>query len=77
MLSVSVVVFIKKIGGIKYGMHLVQCENYREISLLNVVYTISTDTLAQHIKVYNDEILGEYQDTFRQGCSTTDHIFTI
>lgn len=39
-----------------------ECENYRGISLLNVVYKIFTDTLAQRIKVYEytDEILGEY-----------------
>jgi hypothetical protein len=54
-----------------------ECQNYREISWLNVVYKISTDILAHHIKVYTDEILGEYQDGFRQGCNTTDHIFTI
>jgi sorting nexin-29 len=48
-----------------------ECENYREISLLNVVYKISTDTVVQHIKVYTDEILGEYEDGFRKGFSTT------
>jgi hypothetical protein len=38
-----------------------ECENYRGISLLNVVNKIFTDTLAQRIKVYEytDEILGE------------------
>jgi hypothetical protein len=32
--------------------------------------------LAQHIKVYTDEILGKYQGGFRLGHSTT-HIFKI
>jgi sorting nexin-29 len=41
------------------------------------VYKIFTNILAQRIKVYTDEILGEYQCAFRQGRSTTDHIFTI
>jgi sorting nexin-29 len=44
---------------------------------LNVVYKNFTNILAQRIKVYTGEILGEYQCAFRQGRSTTDHIFTI
>jgi hypothetical protein len=36
-----------------------ECKNYRGISLLNVVYKIFTNILAQHIKVYTEEILGE------------------
>jgi hypothetical protein len=54
-----------------------ECENYRAISLLNVAYKIFTDILAQRIKVHTEGILGEYQGGFRQGLSTTDHIFTI
>jgi hypothetical protein len=50
-------------------------EKYRGISLWNVVYMIFTDILAQCIKVYNDAIFGKYQCGFRQGHSTTDHIF--
>jgi hypothetical protein len=33
--------------------------------------------LAQRNKEHTDEILGRYQGGFRQGPSTTDHIFTI
>jgi sorting nexin-29 len=60
----------------KKGSNL-ECKNYRGISLLNVVYKIFTNILAQHIKIYTEEILGEYQCGFRQGRNTTDHIFTI
>jgi hypothetical protein len=54
-----------------------ECKNYRGISLLNVTYKIFTNILAQGIKVYTEEILSEYQCGFRQGRSTTNHIFTI
>jgi hypothetical protein len=37
------------------------------------VYKIFTNILAQRIKVYTEEIPGG----FRQGQSTTDHMFTI
>jgi hypothetical protein len=49
-----------------------ECENYRGISLLNVMYKFFTDILAQHT-----QILGKYQGGFRQGHSTTDHISAI
>jgi hypothetical protein len=41
------------------------------------VYKIFTNILAQRIKVYTEEILGEYQCGFSEGQSATDHIFTI
>jgi sorting nexin-29 len=44
-----------------------ECKNYRGISLLNVMYKIFTNILAQCIKVYTEEILSEYQCGFRQG----------
>jgi sorting nexin-29 len=33
--------------------------------------------LSKYLKVYTDEIVGEYQGGFRKGRSTTDHIFTL
>ncbi|KAJ4437353.1 hypothetical protein ANN_17494 [Periplaneta americana] len=53
------------------------CNNFRGISLLNVTYKIFTNIISNYIKAYTDELLGEYQCGFRQGRSTTDHIFTI
>jgi hypothetical protein len=50
-----------------------ECKNYRGILLLHVAYKTFTNILAQRIKVYTEEI----QCGFRQGQSTTDHVFTI
>jgi sorting nexin-29 len=33
--------------------------------------------LSKYLKVYTDEIIGEYQGGFRKGRSTTDHVFTL
>jgi hypothetical protein len=47
--------------------HILNCSNYRGISLLNVVYKIFTNTLAIYLEVYTEEILGDYQCGFRKG----------
>jgi hypothetical protein len=39
---------------------MLEWQNYRGISLLNVAYKIFTNILAQLINVYTEEILGEY-----------------
>ena len=44
---------------------------------MKVTYKIFTNILSKRLKVYADEIFGEYQCGFRQGRSTTDHIFSI
>lgn len=53
------------------------CENYRGITLLNVVYKIFSSILHARINVYADGILGEYQAGFRANRSTTDQIFAL
>jgi sorting nexin-29 len=54
-----------------------QCENYTEISLLNVIYKTFTNNQTQYLETYNEEILGHYQCEFRKGRSNTDQIFTL
>lgn len=53
------------------------CTNYRGIFLLNVTYKIFTNILAEYIRPYTEQTLGEYQSGFRRGRSTTDHIFSL
>lgn len=53
-----------------------ECNSCRGISLLGV-YKIMALIIAERIKSYAEEILGEYQSGFRSGRSTTDHIYTI
>ena len=53
------------------------CANYRGITLLQTGYKILTRIIYNRIKVYSEEIIGDYQCAFRKCRSTTDHIFTI
>jgi hypothetical protein len=46
-----------------------ECKNYSGISLLTVTYKIFTNILSEYLKVYADEIIGEYQGGFRKGRS--------
>jgi hypothetical protein len=62
---------------VSWNVRIIEVSNYRGISLLNVTYKIFTNILSKHLKVYTDEIIGEYQGGFRKGLSTTDHIFTL
>jgi sorting nexin-29 len=41
------------------------CENYRGITLLNVVYKILSTVLLKQINIYAEEIMGECQCGFR------------
>jgi len=53
------------------------CNNYRDISLLDTSYKILSSVLFNKLKLYEDEIVGEYQGGFRRGKSTVDQIHTV
>lgn len=53
------------------------CNNYRGISLLNVVYKKFSNCVLDRIKEKADQIIGHYQGGFRTDRSTTDQIFII
>jgi len=54
-----------------------QCDNYRGITLLNVIYKVFSSVLLKRLNVYAEEILGEYQCGFRPERSTVDQIFIM
>jgi sorting nexin-29 len=53
------------------------CENYRGIALLGVVYKFMSAIVAKKLTDYNEQLLGEYQSGFWKSRSTADHIFGI
>ena len=54
-----------------------ESSNCRGISILNVVYKISTNILAKYTEPHAEQSFGENQHGFRRNRSTTDHIFTL
>jgi hypothetical protein len=42
-----------------------KCENYGGIMLLNVTYKILSSVILERLKVYSEEILGEYRCGFK------------
>jgi len=68
---VSVLCLVFKKGDI------MECENYRGISLLNTTYKILSNILLIRINSYIKEIIGEYQAGFMIGRSTVDRIHII
>jgi len=56
---------------------IMECENYRGISLLNTSYKLLSNILLTRINPYIKEIIGEYQAGFMLGKSTTDQIHIV
>jgi sorting nexin-29 len=53
------------------------CNNYRGISLLNIVYKIFSKVLARKLEPFAKEVTGEYQCGFRRNRSIVDHTFKL
>jgi len=51
--------------------------NNREIASLNVTYKVLSYYILDRIKPLAEEILGDYQGSFRPNRSTTDQMFSI
>ncbi|VVC29027.1 Reverse transcriptase domain [Cinara cedri] len=56
---------------------IMECENYRGISLLNTSYKLLSNILLTRINPYIKEIIGEYQAGFMLGKSTIDQIHIV
>lgn len=56
---------------------IMNCNNYRGISLLDTSYKVLSNVLLNKLKPFGDEIVGEYQGGFRRGKSTVDQIHTV
>lgn len=54
-----------------------QCNNYRGITLLNIIYKVFSNVLLQYLTPYAEEILDEVQCGFRQSRGTVDQIFVV
>ncbi len=59
------------------GGDVLDCNNYRGISLLNLTYKVLTKVLANRLKPLIEREIGDYQCGFRQNKSTIDQIFSI
>jgi hypothetical protein len=57
--------------------NLLDCNNYRGIVLLSVVYKIMAAIIAKKLSKYTEKIIGHYQCGFRVNRSAVDHIFHI
>ncbi|CAK1591299.1 unnamed protein product [Parnassius mnemosyne] len=56
---------------------ILDCNNYRGISLLNTGYKVFANMLFNKLKPYVESSLGEYQCGFRPNRSTVDQIFSL
>ena len=48
------------------------CNNYRDITLLDIVYKVFSNILNERLKKITENALGEYQCGFRKNRSTSD-----
>jgi len=56
---------------------IMECTNYRCVSLLNIVYKILSCILFMRISPFAESIIGNYQCGFRKNRSTIKQIFTL
>lgn len=52
-------------------------ENYRPISVLNIIYKIFTSLVNKRVQEEAKEVIGDYQCGFKKGKSVVDHIWVI
>jgi len=69
--NVSIICLIHKKGDI------MECSNYRGVSLLNTAYKILSNILFARISPFAKNIIGNYQCGFRKNGSTANQIFTL
>jgi len=69
--NVSIICPIHKKGDI------MECSNYRVVSLLNTAYKVLSNILFARISPFAGNIIGNYQCGFRKKRSTTHLIFTL
>jgi len=53
------------------------CNNHREISLLNTAYKVFSKVLLGRLQPFADECIGEYQCGFQKGKATIDQLLVI
>ena len=56
---------------------ITDCENYRGIALLEVVYKILSKLITKRMARVMENVVGDYQGGFRQGRSTINQIFML
>jgi len=69
--NVSIICPIHKKGDI------MECSNYRGVSLLNTAYKILSNILFARISQFAENIIGNYQCGFQKNRSTTNQIFML
>jgi len=69
--NLSIICPIHKTGDI------MECSNYRGVSLLNTAYKILSNILFTRISPFSQNIIGNYQCGFWKNRSTTNQIFTL
>ena len=54
-----------------------RCENYSGIALGNAAYKILSNIILGKIKLYIENVMGDYQNGFIEGRSVIDNIFAL